>query len=236
MKMERSPIWDSRSYEYSKTYCDGHGVPKWADIPEKDPRSGAGEEDKSGDPLWEEAAEVTRDKNRAAAEEWLSLVEACEAEAEGGVHFHWIADESAFDQVAGVLESGTGGGEAREWDKGGPEEDTGSGSAFEASGCRADCEETYENFTSLRFTYTWKEIQARNGYILHGLHNDDIPVELVTTTSSQNGAVCTRAEGDSGDITENIWYTGSRDSGEIQAETARKEGADLKGFWDLHPV
>lgn len=227
---------DSRSYVYSKTYCDGHGVPQWADIPQKDPGSGTGKEDRSGDASWEEAAEVTRDKNRAAAEEWLSLVEACEAEAEGGVHFHWVSDESAFDQVAGVLESGTGGGEAREWDKGGPEEDTGSGSAFEASGCRADCEETYENFTSLRFTYTWKEIQARNGYILHGLHNDDIPVELVTTTSSQNGAVCTRAEGDSGDITENIWYTGSRDSGEIQAETARKEGADLKGFWDLHPV
>ena len=212
---------DSRSYVYSKTYCDGHGVPQWADIPQKDPGSGTGKEDRSGDASWEEAAEVTRDKNRAAAEEWLSLVEACEAEAEGGVHFHWVSDESAFDQVAGVLESGTGGGEAREWDKGGPEEDTGSGSAFEASGCRADCEETYENFTSLRFTYTWKEIQARNGYILHGLHNDDIPVELVTTTSSQNGAVCTRAEGDSGDITENIWYTGSRDSGEIQAETDR---------------
>ena len=145
-----------------------------------------------------------------------------------GRSFHWVSDESAFDQVAGVLESGTGGGEARERDKGGPEEDTGSGSAFEASGCRADCEETYENFTSLRFTYTWKEIQARNGYILHGLHNDDIPVELVTTTSSQNGAVCTRAEGDSGDITENIWYTGSRGSGEIQAETAGREVQTLK--------
>ena len=100
--------------------------------------------------------------------------------------------------------------------------------AFEASGCRADCEETYENFTSLRFTYTWKEIQARNGYIFHGLHNDDIPVELVTTTSSQNGAVCSRAEGDSGDITENIWYTGSRDSGEIQAETAGRKVQTLK--------
>ena len=108
------------------------------------------------------------------------------------------------------------------------EGDTGSGSAFEASGCRADCEETYENFASLRFTYTWKEIQARNGYILHGLHNDDIPVELVTTTSSQNGAVCSRAEGDSGDITENIWYTGSRDSGEIQAETAGRKVQTLK--------
>ncbi len=219
---------DSRSYVYSKTYCDGHGVPQWADIPQKDPGSDTGKEDRSGDASWEEAAEVTRDKNRAAAEEWLSLVEACEAEAEGGVHFHWVSDESAFDQVAGVLESGTGGGEAREQDKGGPEEDTGSGSAFEASGCRADCEETYENFTSLRFTYTWKEIQARNGYILHGLHNDDIPVELVTTTSSQNGAVCSRAEGDSGDITENIWYTGSRDSGEIQAETAGRKVQTLK--------
>lgn len=31
---------DSRSYVYSKTYCDGHGVPQWADIPQKDPGSG----------------------------------------------------------------------------------------------------------------------------------------------------------------------------------------------------
>ena len=53
-------------------------------------------------------------------------------------------------------------------------------------------------------------------------------MELVTTTSSQNGAVCTRAEGDSGDITENIWYTGSRGSGEIQAETAGREVQTLK--------
>ncbi|MFR5733980.1 MAG: hypothetical protein ACLUD2_20790 [Clostridium sp.] len=71
-----------------------------------------------------------------AAEEWLSLVEACEAEAEGGVHFHWIADESAFDQVAGVLESGTGGERPESGIKADRKRMTGSGSAFEASGCR----------------------------------------------------------------------------------------------------
>ncbi|MFR5733979.1 MAG: hypothetical protein ACLUD2_20785 [Clostridium sp.] len=52
----------------------------------------------------------------------------------------------------------------------------------------------------MRFTYTWKEIQASNGYILHGLHNDDIPVELVTTTSSPERAVCTRAEETAGTL------------------------------------
>ena len=36
-------------------------------------------------------------------------------------------------------------------------------------------------FIHLRVTYTWKEIQARTGYILHGLHRDDVPVEMVTT-------------------------------------------------------
>ena len=219
---------DRRSYGYSKTYCDGHGVPQWADIPEEDPGSGTEGGAKGGAASQEEAAEVTKDKNRAAAEEWLALVEACEAEAEGGAHFHWIADEGAFDQVNGVLESGIGREGHKEPEEDGTEEDTDSQSAFEASGCRADCQETYENFISLRFTYTWKEMQARNGYILHGLHNDDVPVELVTTTSSQDGAVCSRAEGNSGDITENIWYTGTRDGGEIQAETAGRKVQTLK--------
>ena len=39
-----------------------------------------------------------------------------------------------------------------------------SEAAFEESGCKADCEETYRKFIGLRFTYTWKEIQARNVY------------------------------------------------------------------------
>ena len=82
--------------------------------------------------------------------------------------------------------------------------------AFEASGCKADCEKTYENFIHLRFTYTWKEIQARTGYILHGLHRDDVPVEMVTTVSSEAGAVSSRLEGSSEEIEENVWYMGSR--------------------------
>ena len=60
--------------------------------------------------------------------------------------------------------------------------------AFEGSGCKADCEETYRKFIGLRFTYTWKEIQARSGYILHDLHQDDIPVEMIMTDSSEAGA------------------------------------------------
>ena len=33
-----------------------------------------------------------------------------------------------------------------------------------------------------------QEDTARNGYILHDLHNDDLPIEVITTDSSENGA------------------------------------------------
>ena len=83
-----------------------------------------------------------------------------------------------------------------------------SEAAFEESGCKADCEETYRKFIGLRFTYTWKEIQARNGYILHDLHLDDIPVEMITTDSSQAGADAEKRSGSSREITENILVFG----------------------------
>lgn len=158
---------DKRSYLYSKTYCDGHPAPKWAEAAEGDA----------------DAKELAEDKNQAIAKEWQELVEACEAEAENGdgTHFHWMAEE------------------------GEPED----GDAFEASGCKADCEETYDRFIHLRFTYTWKEIQARNGYILHDLHGDDVPVETVTTVSSEAGAEAYYGEGSSKDIEENAWYSGT---------------------------
>ena len=74
--------------------------------------------------------------------------------------------------------------------------------AFEGSGCKADCEETYRKFIGLRFTYTWKEIQARSGYILHDLHQDDIPVEMIMTDSSEAGANAEKVSGSSREIAE----------------------------------
>lgn len=49
----------------------------------------------------------------------------------------------------------------------------------------ADCDEAYDTFIHLIRTYTVREVTARTGYILHDLHNDDIPVNIVEFASSQ---------------------------------------------------
>ncbi len=56
------------------------------------------------------------------------------------------------------------------------------------SGCKQDAEATYNKFIALKYSYTYQEDTARNGYILHDLHNDDLPIEVITTDSSENGA------------------------------------------------
>ncbi|MBQ5660791.1 MAG: hypothetical protein IIV18_05570, partial [Lachnospiraceae bacterium] len=142
---------DTRRYLYSKTYCDGHGMPEWTEIPEEE------SEEKDGDT----GAEEARDKNRAAASQWLEQVTAC-ASAAGGSHFHWMADESMRSDVEGVADSG----EPCDGGASGANAET----AFAKSGCQEDCENTYDRFIHLRFSYTWKEIQSRTGYILHGVH------------------------------------------------------------------
>lgn len=199
---------DTRKYAYEKTYCDGHAAPSWANMPEEQGK-GDGKSD-----AYEEAAEQTRDNNRAAAKQWLELAEACEAEADGGCHFHWLADESVYDEVKEVLESGEADGRSREGAGMMRKNRAASQDAFEGSGCKADCEETYRKFIGLRFTYTWKEIQARSGYILHDLHQDDIPVEMIMTDSSEAGANAEKVSGSSREIAENIWYSGNGSMGE----------------------
>ena len=199
---------DTRKYAYEKTYCDGHAAPSWANMPEEQGK-GDGKSD-----AYEEAAEQTRDNNRAAAKQWLELAEACEAEADGGCHFHWLADESVYDEVKEVLESGEADGRSREGAGMMRKNRAASQDAFEGSGCKADCEETYRKFIGLRFTYTWKEIQARSGYILHDLHQDDIPVEMIMTDSSEAGANAEKVSGSSREIAENIWYSGTGSMGE----------------------
>lgn len=198
---------DTRTYTYSKTYCDGHRLPSWASVPDEDedPDAEGGE---SGDSGTEEA----RDQNRRAAEKWLELYYACQAEAENGTgaHFHWLRDQEILNEVLEVSESGIPGGS-------GESSVTGSQTAFEQSGCKADCEETYDRFRNLRFTYTWKEIQARTGYIRHDVHEEDVPIELVTTVSSEAGARAETAKGSSRDITENLWFDGTRDNRAVSA-------------------
>ena len=200
---------DTRKYAYEKTYCDGHAAPSWANMPEDQEDGDSGDKDGKKSDAYEEAAEQTRDNNRAAAKQWMELMEACEAEAEGGCHFHWLADESVYDEVQEVLESGEPDGRSQKSAGNERKLRAASEDALEESGCKADCEETYRRFIGLRFTYTWKEIQARNGYILHDLHLDDIPVEMITTDSSQAGVNAEKRSGSSREITENIWYSGN---------------------------
>ncbi len=51
-----------------------------------------------------------------------------------------------------------------------------------------DRDESYRQFIRLLYRYTLREQQAREGYVLHGLHNDDLPVETVVSNAAQAGA------------------------------------------------
>ncbi len=50
-----------------------------------------------------------------------------------------------------------------------------------------DRNRTYEQFINLEYDYTVREIQARYGYIRHGLHNDDEKIPVVRMNSSEAG-------------------------------------------------
>lgn len=83
----------------------------------------------------------------------------------------------------------------------------------------ADRDEAWDTFIHLKRIYTVREIKARVGYILHDLHNDDIPVEIVEFASSQAG----------GDSTVIGSYPGNRPEGNtlLQVETATASEASI---------
>ncbi len=209
---------DTRSYHYSKTYCDGHGMPEWVNVSEEEEENGDDESTES---------EEGKDQNRKAAKQWLDLFESCEeaAEESGGTHFHWQIDSNIYEEIAEIADSGDAadikgyaGASAKQ--------------AFEESGCKDDCEQTYKAFINLRFTYTWKEIQARNGYILHDVHKEDIPIPVVITVSSEAGAGASVSEGSSAEIKESIWYSGNngnrRNSREVNFDSSAKKADRFK--------
>ena len=83
----------------------------------------------------------------------------------------------------------------------------------------ADRDEAWDTFIHLKRIYTVREIKARVGYILHDLHNDDIPVEIVEFTSSQAG----------GDSTVIGSYPGNQQEGNtlLQVQTATASEASI---------
>lgn len=69
----------------------------------------------------------------------------------------------------------------------------------------ADRDKYYIQFISLTYDYSAVEVEARDGYILHGIHTDDIPVETKTVTSSElktynsNGSKLSHSSNSDGD-------------------------------------
>lgn len=171
-----------RGYHYDKTFCDGHPAPVFIAVPEPE------EDEETGEVLNSDAIEDAQVKNRGAARAWTDCVEDCEEKAGGefsGVHFHWLMEDVDAEEIERTASSG---GDPGQQPDGGNTEEPDAQTAYEASGCYEDMLQTYDTFISLKYSYAWVEFQAREGYVRHDLHPGDLPIEIITTDSSQNGA------------------------------------------------
>ncbi len=182
-------------YHYEKSFCDGHPAPEFVEVPEE-------EFDENGNLLNEAEIEEAQQTNMDLAEGWINTLSDCESYASSmdGVHFHWVmgsVDQGTIEEVAGS------GGDPGDCPDAGTTESADGDTAYESSGCKADCEDTYDKFIALKYSYVWDEIKARTGYTLHDNHTDDIPIEVIRTDSSENGANSTFAGEYFKDITVN---------------------------------
>ena len=168
-------------YQYDKTFCNGHPAPVFASVP-------ASEEDDEGNILNQGEIDAAQTENRETAKTWLACVSACEEKSEGdfsGVHFHWVmtdVDAGAIEEIA------VSGGDEGGTPNGGNTAEPGGDASYRESGCQEDCRATYDKFISMRYSYAFSEYQARDGYIRHGVHADDLPIEIITTDASEYGA------------------------------------------------
>ena len=172
----------THGYHYDKTFCDGHPAPVFTAVPEPE------EDEETGETLNTEAIEAAKAVNRANAQKWLDTVADCEEKAGDdfeGVHFHWLMEEVNQEEIESAAESG---GEEGTTPDGGATEEPDADTAYEESGCYQDMLDTYKKFISLKYSYALTEFQARGGYIRHDLHSADLPVEIITTDASENGA------------------------------------------------
>lgn len=172
----------NHGYYYEKTFCDGHPAPVFVSVPSEE------EDPETGELLNEDEIAGAQAENIRLAQAWTDCVDDCEIYASGkfdGVHFHWLMPEVDTGEIAGVLATGGAEGEAPDAGTTTSASDTES---FEESGCAADAQDTYDKFISLKYSYALMESTARAGYALHGIHTDDLPIEVITTDSSENGA------------------------------------------------
>ena len=172
-----------KSYHYEKTFCDGHPAPEFVAVPEPE------EDEETGEITNQDEIDAAKEANKEAALLWLQYYEDCTKMADEdrpGVHFHWMMDEVLMDVIEEVSESG---GEANgDAPDAGPTEGADLDTSFDSSGCQQDCQDTYDKFINLEYSYTWIEQKARDGYIRHDKHTDDVPIEVITTDSSEAGA------------------------------------------------
>lgn len=125
----------------------------------------------------DEEDEEAQEEYEALMEQWQEAVNECEAaaQASNGTFHHWMC---------------------------GSESEPSEEEAFEQSGCKAARDAAYENFINLRYSYTFRETDARDGYIIHGQngHPDDVPIEIVTIASSEAGKEAEWTQCDNEDI------------------------------------
>lgn len=172
----------NHGYHYDKTFCDGHPAPPFVSVPEEE------EDEETGEIENEEEIEAAQEENQKLAMTWLDCFAACEEKSQGdfsGVHFHWLmpsVDKGEIERISGS------GGSPGETPNAGTTTSASGDVSFRESGCQADMNATYEKFISLKYSYALQEKTARSGYILHGTHSDDLPIEVITTDASENGA------------------------------------------------
>ena len=175
-----------KKYHYEKTFCNGHPAPEFKAIPEpeyEEDENGNQKEEPSNQDEIDEAKEI----NKQLAKDWITYYEEDikMAEERKGVHFHWLMNGVDEGKIREIAETG---GEEGETPNAGPTEGASIEESFKNSNCKEDCKGTYDKFINLKYSYTWIETKARDGYIRHDNHPDDVPIEVITTNSSEGGA------------------------------------------------
>ena len=175
-----------KKYHYEKTFCNGHPAPEFKAVPEpeyEEDENGNQKEEASNQDEIDEAKEI----NKQLAKDWITYYEEDikMAEERKGVHFHWLMNGVDEGKIREIAETG---GEEGETPNAGPTEGASIEESFKNSNCKEDCKGTYDKFINLKYSYTWIETKARDGYIRHDNHTDDVPIEVITTNSSEGGA------------------------------------------------
>lgn len=198
-----------KKYLYEKTFSNGHPAPQFVVVQKP-------QMDEDGNIINQDKIDLEIDKNKQKAKEWITYYEndIKLAKERNGVHFHWLIPEVNVNKIREISENGA---EGMDDVNCGPTNVVPLDEAYEKSGCKKDVEETYREFINLKYSYTWQEKKARDGYIRHDLHPDDVPIEVITTNSSEAGAISKFSNAYSQDITINR---------EINEEKNDKENSD----------